>query len=130
MGQISLALPGEDSWAQMYQVLEDSKETYVVSRWTTDSIESHPLGTGTGCRNTSLSFNFKTREFYFITRNAGGDCKLPLGGEIDKLKRPRVSQIVDGEKIFDEKFSEIEKKAYDALSSRFRKRVELLGEEK
>lgn len=130
MDRLSLALPREDSWSQTYQVLEESEETYVISRWATDSIESHPLGTSTGCRETSLTFNFKTKEFYFITRNAGGDCKLPLGGEFDKLKRPRVSQIVDGEKIFGEKFSEIEKKAYDVLSSSFRKRVELLGKEK
>ena len=83
--QIILALPDDKSWAQMYQVSQNTKDTYEIARWDDNNIESHPLGTNQDCRNTSLSFNFKTKEFYSITRNAGGDCKLPLGGELERL---------------------------------------------
>lgn len=124
LSQIHLALPDDKSWAQMYVVVEDRDETYEIARWGQYMIESHPLGTSSDCRNTSLNFNFKTKEFYFITRNAGGNCTLMLGGELEKLAKPRVAQIVDGRKVIQEKFGEIQKAAYSVLSSEFRKRVE------
>lgn len=126
LNQIYLTLPDEKSWSQMYSVMEDTTETYEIVRWDENSIESHPLGTSESCRTTNLSFNFKTKEFYFITRNAGGSCKLPLGGELEKLKKPRVAQIVDGEKIINEKFSAIKQAAHNVLSSAFRKNIESL----
>ena len=129
LDQLHFVLPDENSWSQTYQVMESSTETYEVARWDKDSIESHPLGTSKDCRNTSLSFNFKTKEFYFITRNAGGDCKLMLGGELPKLAKPRVAQIVNGEKIIEEKFAEAQKTTYNVLSSDFRKRVEALSQQ-
>lgn len=129
LDQLHFVLPDENSWSQTYQVMESSSESYEIARWDQDSIESLPLGTSKDCRNTSLSFNFKTKEFYFITRNAGGDCKLMLGGELEKLAKPRVAQIVDGEKIIREKFSDVQKAAYSTLSSAFRKRVEALNQQ-
>lgn len=129
LDQLHFILPGENSWTQAYQVMESSTESYEIARWGQDSIESHPFGTSKDCRNTSLNFNFKTKEFYFITRNAGGDCKLMLGGELEKLAKPRVAQIVDGEKIIEEKFSAVQKTAYNVLSSAFRKRVEALSQQ-
>lgn len=128
LSQIHLSTPDESSWVQMYHVVESIDETYEVARWDKDMIESHPLGTSDDCRSTSLSFNFKTKEFYFITRNAGGDCKLMLGGELEKLSKPRVAQIIEGQKIIQDKFGEMQKAAYDVLSSDFRKRVEQLEE--
>lgn len=129
LDQLHFVLPDENSWSQTYQVMENSTESYVIARWDKDSIESHPLGTSKDCRNTGLSFNFKIKEFYFITRNAGGDCKLMLGSELEKLTKPRVAQVVDGKKIVDEKFSEIQKAAYNVLSSAFRKRVDALSQQ-
>lgn len=129
LDQLHFVLPDEKSWSQSYQVMESSTESYEIARWSKDAIESHPLGTSKDCRNTNLSFSFKTKEFYFITRNAGGDCKLMLGGELDKLTKPRVAQIVDGEKIIEEKFSEVQKAAYNVLSSAFRKRVDALNQQ-
>jgi hypothetical protein len=127
LDQVHLILPNEHSWSQTYQVMESSTETYEVARWGQDSIESHPLGTSKDCRNTSLSLNFKNKEFYFITRNAGGDCKLMLGGELEKLAKARVAQVDDGAKIIQEKFTEVQHAAYNVLSSAFRKRVEILS---
>lgn len=129
LDQLHFVLPDENSWSQTYQVMESSTESYEIARWDKDSIESHPLGTSKDCRNTSLSFNFKTKEFYFITRNAGGDCKLMLGGELEKLTKPRVAQVIDGKKIIDEKFAEVQKAAYNVLSSAFRKRIDALSQQ-
>lgn len=124
LSQIHLVVPNENSWVQMYQVMKSPEETYEVARWDKDMIESHPLGTSSGCRNTSLNFNFKTKEFYLITRNAGGECKLMLGGELERLAKPRIAQIMDGRKVIQQRFLEIEKSAYGVLASDFRKRVE------
>lgn len=123
--QIYLNVPNESSWSQSYHVMEQDIEYYSISRWDKDSIESHPLGGSNDCRNTSLSLNFKTKEFYFITRNAGGDCKI-LGVELEKLNKPRIAQIIDGSKIISAEFAKVGKKAFDALSSDFRKKAEAL----
>lgn len=123
--QIYLNVPNDSSWSQSYHVMEQDTEYYSISRWGKDSIESHPLGGSNDCRNTSLSLNFKTREFYFITRNAGGDCKV-LGVEFEKLNKPRIAQIVDGSKIIPAEFAKVSKKAFDVLSSDFRKKAESL----
>jgi hypothetical protein len=128
MNQLHLVLPDEKSWSQTYQVIESGAESYEVARWSEDTIESHPLGTSKDCRNTSLSFNFRTKEFYFITRNAGGDCKLILGGKLEKLAKPRIAQIINGKEVISSKFAEVQKAAYNVLSSEFKKRVEALKE--
>lgn len=123
--QIYLSVPNESSWSQSYHLMEQDTEYYSISRWSQDSIESHSVGGSSDCRNTSLSLNFKTKEFYFITRNAGGDCKV-LGVEFEKLKKPRIAQIVDGSKIISAEFAKVSKRAFGALSSDFRKRAEAL----
>jgi hypothetical protein len=52
-----------------------------------------------------------------------------LGGELEKLTKPRVAQVVDGKKIVNEKFAEVQKAAYNVLSSAFRKRVDALSQQ-
>jgi len=81
------------------------------------------VGRDNACRTTSLSFNFKIKEFFFFTKNATSSCEV-LGSKMENLRKPRVSQIVDGSKIFDEEFSKIERLAYEFLASDFRKKVE------
>lgn len=120
--QILLTLPDDKSWSQNYGVIQDSTEHYEISRWDQDSINAKPRETSSGCRTTSMNLNFKTKEFYYITRNAGGDCKV-LGATLDKLPKPRISQIVDGSKIIGEEFAKIEKAAFDILASDLRKQV-------
>jgi len=124
--QAYLVVPDENSWTQTYQLMLDDTDYYTISRWSEEGIESHPLGGDDDCRNTSLTFNFKTKEFYFITRNAGGDCKV-LGAELEKLKKPRIAQIVDGSSLIATKFAEVKKKAFDVLANDFRKKVESLA---
>jgi hypothetical protein len=115
-------LPDQNSWAQRYQVMINT-ESYAVTRWSNDTIDAEYPSKPDSCRTTSLSLNFKTKEFFFITKNAGGKCEI-LGKPIDKLTKPRIAQVVDGEKIFNEEFGKIENVAYKFLASEFRKKVD------
>lgn len=105
--------------------MESSTEYYDISRWGQDSIDAEPKETAGACRTTSMNLNFETKEFYYITRNAGGNCKV-LGATLDKLPKPRIAQIVDGSNIIREEFTKVEKAAYDVVASDFRKKVDKL----
>lgn len=120
--QVMLDLPSKDSWVQQYQVMIDSTEYYNVNKWTKDTIDADFPSKPDSCRTTSLSLNFKTKEFFLITKNAGGKCEI-LGQPMPKLTKPRISQVVDGKKIFEEEFAKIQRLAYDLLASDFRKKV-------
>lgn len=125
LDQIQVSVPDDKSWSQNYHVMENEAEYYDISRWGQDSIDAEPRETGSGCRTTSMNLNFKTKEFYYITRNAGGKCEV-LGVTLDKLPKPRIAQIVDGSKIIRDEFAKIEKAAYEVLASDFRKKVDNL----
>jgi hypothetical protein len=43
-----------------------------------------------------------------------------------RLERPRVAQIIDGDKIIAEEFAGMQKAAFDVLASDFQKKVEAL----
>lgn len=126
LDQIQISVPDDKSWSQNYHVMQDNTEYYSISRWGQDTVDAEPKERSNACRTTSASFNFKTKEFYFITRNAGGNCEV-LGVKFEKLPKPRISQIVDGSKIIPGEFARIEKAAYDVLSSDFKKRVDKLS---
>lgn len=122
--QVMLVLPNEKSWAQQYQVMIDRTEYYNVTRWSNDTIDAEYPSKPDSCRAVSLSLNFKTKEFFFITKNAtSGKCEF-LGQPVEKLAKPRISQIVEGKKIFDKEFEKIKKTAYGFLASDFRKKVD------
>lgn len=121
--QIMLTLPDKKSFSQIYGIIEDSPEFYNVTRWTKDVIDAEFPSKPDSCRTTSLSLNFKTKEFFFITKNAGGNCKI-LGSTLEKLPKPRISQLVDGDGIFSEIFGKLQADAFEMLSSDFRKEVE------
>jgi hypothetical protein len=122
-----LDIPREDGFAQMYHVQAFDTEFYNVTRWDaiTGSVDAVPSTfEDTGCRSNSLSYNFKTKEFLEITRNTGRECVL---AKVEKLTKPRIARIVDGRKVIQAKFAEIQKKAYSYLASDFRKAVDVVG---
>ena len=123
MSQINVEFPNEKSWTQTYQVVENQIEYYDIKNWGADVVDAMVPESPNKCRTTSLNLNFKTKEFYYTTRNAGGSCEV-LGATFEKLPKPRISQIVDGEKIFNEAFQKVEAGAYNVLSSDFKNRVE------
>lgn len=130
VNQLVLDLPDEDSWGYSYHVMKLPSEVYEVARWQPNIVETHSLGSSEECRTTSMNLNFKTKEFFLITRNAGGDCNIANGIKLEALKKPRVAQILDGEKLISEEFAAIRRASYGVLSSEFRKTVERLGQEK
>ena len=108
--------------------MEAGPDFYDIIRWTENEIEAVPSGsTPAACRTTSLSLNFKTKEFYQITRNAGGDCEA-LGVTVEPLDKPRISQLIDGEQIINEEFAKVQQAAFEVLASDFRKQVKLISE--
>lgn len=123
--QIRILVPNEKSWSQKFYVEESGADYYDITRWGESSIDGVLRGNGSGCRTTSMNFNFKTKEFFYFTRNAGGDCEF-MGAEIPKLEKPRIGQIVDGSEIIDKEFGTISKAAFDVLASDFRSKVETL----
>lgn len=126
LNQMSLSIPDEDSWVYMYSVSEHPTELFEITRWTRDSIEAQPYEGDTGCRINTLSLNFKNKEFFYITRNGEDGCETLLGGTLERLAKPRISQIVDGKKIIEGKFNEMDRAAFSVLSKEFQKKVEKL----
>lgn len=120
--QLELITPDDKSWSQSYIISENDSETFKISQWANDAIETKSNGSDK-CRATSLSLNFKTKEFFYITRNGSGSCDF-MGTDIPKLTQPRISKIIDGEKIIGDEFTRIKKAAYDVLSTEFKNKVD------
>lgn len=120
--QISLAVPNETSWAQNYQVMKHGREIFTITRWAGDVIDANQ-NSDNDCRILSLNLNFKTKEFYYNTRNGTGDCSF-MGKAVPKLSKPRVAQFVEGEKIMNNEFGKIKKAAYESLASNFRSKID------
>ncbi|MCB9990856.1 MAG: hypothetical protein H6867_05705 [Rhodospirillales bacterium] len=121
-----LMVPKEDSWSQSYQVMDMGTDIYKITRWENDEIDAVPTNTGT-CRINSLNFNFKTKEFFEIAKNAEGECEF-MGTTFEKLAKPRISQILDGKKIIQQEFANLKKKAFEVTASDFQKKANKLIE--
>ena len=117
-------VPTDQSFTQLYQVMEIGTDIYKITRWEDGYIDAVPMRSNEACRTVSLNFNFKTKEFFETTRNTGQECKFMNKTVWEKLPKPRLTQIVDGTKIIQVTFNDIHHKAYGYLSSDFRKRVE------
>lgn len=120
--QIFLNLPAPKSWGRNFQCIEAGIEIYDITQWGENTIDVLPPESGSNCRKTGFNLNFKTEEFYQITRN--GDEAYEFNGiKLPKLAKPRVDQIVDGKNIINEEFSKLNKVAFEMLSSDFQNKV-------
>lgn len=127
---INLAFPSEKGFGKNFLVYKNSTEYYKVISWTKNNIEAIPTDRDAeNCRKLSLSLDFSTKEFYYITKNGVDNCKTLTGVEFDRLEKPRIAQLVDGEKIFNEAFGKLKKKAFSYYSSKFQDEVEKLLEQ-
>lgn len=127
--QLEIQSPNEKSWSGNYYVNELGTEYYDITKWDENSIDATYRQDANVCRTTTLNLNFKTKEFYYITRNAGGDCKLAETISITKLDKPRIGQIVDGKKTIQEEFAKVQKAAFDVISTDFKRKTEKAIEE-
>lgn len=124
--QIALTVPDENSFMQSYHIGEVASEYYRITRWESDQIDASPLN-NTSCRINQLSFNFTTKEFFEIARNnSSGECTTAFGSELPRLKKPRVSQIVDGNDIVAGEFRLLQDEVRGYYSSAFRQRVGMI----
>ncbi|MFL2495027.1 MAG: hypothetical protein ACJ0RL_05320 [Porticoccaceae bacterium] len=112
--QLVLRLPDEDSTYIIVRSL--SEEIYEITNWGESTIDAKMES---GCRIVGLNLNFDTEEHFQIVRNAKENCNVG-GVDLDRLASPRVTQLVNGQEIFNQEFLEIKKQAYGYLSSKFR----------
>lgn len=101
-----------------------------IMSWTDDSIEAKESDDPTRVRTSSLSLNFKTKEFFWITKNSGNDTNVFTGEKVEPLKKPRIVQFVKGDKVVEDYFEKLNNEARSFLSSEFKKRFEAIAAEK
>ena len=124
---LSLVIPTDKSFIQVFTMLENAGPTYKITRWDSDSIEAISTNPS-ACRVVSVALNFKTEEFYFITRNGSNDCEV-LGEKFPRLAKPRIAQIVDGARVINKKFSDLSRKAHEVTAKDFQARAKKWVEE-
>jgi hypothetical protein len=122
LDQLYLNFPKADSWGANFHVMEASTEYFDITSWGENTIDAVPSDPGSGCRKISFNLNFKTKEFYQIIRNGDKACEIN-GTTFPKLKKPRIAQIVDGEKIINTEFSNLKKMAFEMLSIDFQNKI-------
>ncbi len=123
LDEVDLKFPSRRDFSPSFTVFWTDPLHYRITRWTKDLIEANYEVSAKQCRNTKLQLNFKAKEYYMITTNAGEQCEV-LGVKFDKLKKPRISKIMDGEDLIQAEFDAFRKKQYEFLASGYRKRVE------
>lgn len=105
--------------------LLDGPNGIQITKWTDDAAEADFEPSGhleRQCPNTKLQLNFKAKEYYLITMNAGEECEL-LGVKIPKLDKPRISKIVDGKKLIAAEYESFRKQQYELLASEYRNEI-------
>jgi hypothetical protein len=125
--QIALNVPTDKEFSYTYSISDFAPDIYEITRWGNGVIDAVSANKG-ACREVSLNLNFKTKEFFETTRNTDKPCEI-LNVKFPKLEKPRLSQVVNGEKIFETEFGKIREKAFSYLSSDFRKQVEAFTNE-
>jgi hypothetical protein len=103
---------------------------FKITSWSDDSIEAKEADDPVAVRSSSLSLNFKTKEFFWITKNSGNDTNLITGKQFPPLKKPRMAQLVNGDKIVADYFKKLKNEASSFWSSEFKKKAEVLFTEK
>ena len=105
--------------------MEADIEIFDITQWSENTIDAVPSESGSSCRKSGCNLNFKTKEFYQITRNGDKECEIN-GIKFPKLKKPRIAQIVDGKDIINEEFSKLNTLAFKMLPTDFQNKVEQL----
>ena len=123
LDELDLQPPTENDWVYDFSILWTDALYYKIIKWSEDVVQAEYEPSGDACRSTTMDLNFKTKEFYLITKNTGEVCEV-LGQKLEQLRKPRISQIVDGEKIIAAELQSFKQKSYSMLSSEFRTRIE------
>jgi hypothetical protein len=124
LDELDVQPPSEENFVYDFTVFWPDAVYYKITRWSADVVQAEyqpPMGSS--CRSTTMDLNFNTKEFYLITKNTSQDCEV-FGLKMEPLKKPRISEIVDGKKIIADERQAFSQKTYDMLSSEFRSRLE------
>jgi hypothetical protein len=121
--ELDVEPPAENDWVYDFSILWTDALFYKIISWSEDVVQAEYEPPSDSCRSTTMDLNFKTKEFYLITKNTGKECAV-LGLKLEQLKKPRISQIVDGEKIIESELQLLKQKSYGMLSSEFRARID------
>lgn len=124
--QIVVTLPKEDDWSAQYHFHQFDTEYYEITRWENGQIDAVSSNSANSCRINTLSFNFETKEFYEVTKNQNKECDFLGLGSLPPLKKPRISQILDGKDIFESEYEKLRARAYNYLSSSYRSKMDNL----
>jgi hypothetical protein len=122
LDELDIQPPKQRDWAYNFTIFWADVLFYRITQWSNDVIQEEYEGAN-ACRSTIMDLNFKTKEFYLITKNTARDCQI-LGQKLDRLKKPRISQIVDGEQIITKEHQAFRRNIYEMLSSQFRAVIE------
>lgn len=126
LDEVDLVFPARHDFSASFKIYWTDPTEYKITKWSDDVIEAEFETSGEQCRTTKLELNFKTKEYFMITKNAGPECEI-LGQKLEKLKRPRISQIVNGEEIIQTEDNAFQKTKSKMISSEFRARIEELS---
>jgi len=74
--QIYLNFPDLKSWGRNFHIMEGDIEIFDITQWSENTIDAVPSESSNSCRKTAFNLNFKTKEFYQITRNGDKECEL------------------------------------------------------
>ncbi|MCE2440893.1 MAG: hypothetical protein J4F39_15855 [Candidatus Latescibacteria bacterium] len=112
--QVDISFPKYKAWGTPRFTMspEAYVERYDIASWKNNVVESVPRNTGGNCRITSLSLNFTTKEFFYITKNGPGKCTF-----LERLASPRISQLMDGGEVAREEMKKLESQRFFMLST-------------
>jgi len=124
LDEIDVQFPKETDWVLGFTVYWTDPLQYKITKWTDDVVEAdyEAAALATQCRNTKLQLNFKAKEYFVITTNAGEQCEV-MGVKFDELKKPRISKIVDGEKLIQAEYAAFRKRQFEVLASEYRDQI-------
>lgn len=123
LDEVDIVDPKENEFSQDFSVIWSDPLYYKITTWSDDAIQAQYEAPKDACRSTTMELNFKTKEYYLITKNTGNPCEV-LGQKLEHLKKPRISQLVDGEKIFASENENFRQKTFNFLSSEFREKLQ------
>lgn len=123
LDEIDVQFPSGTDWVMGFTVFWTDPLQYKITKWTNDVVEAAYEAHAQQCRNTKLQLNFKAKEYFMVTTNAGEECAEVWGLKFDKLARPRISRIVNGDKLIAEEYESFKRKQFELLASEHRAEI-------
>ena len=123
--RVSLNIPERNSfWTAVLILGPSSEEKFPIVSWSETNIETG-ISDNSACRVRSLSLNFTTKEYFYITKN-GHNYDQQFCKDMPRLDGPRVARVVDGREMYNREKNKISDKQFEVMSSSFKAESEKL----